>query len=300
MENIFKTYNNLWEIRVKCQYKYVHLLMDLEDNNILSISSSEITGNDTEPKPHDIWCVSYICQDNVYQKILNTISANIPIVESGFTEIEDKDWVSETQKQFKPIIAGKFFVYSSFYNDQKGKLNKVNIKIDASIAFGTGEHETTQLCLKMLSYLYKNNLIDANNNPILDLGTGTGILAIGAEKLFKGKILACDIDKGACKVAKENSAINKLANKIKIYNNNQNINQYKQRFELITANILLKPLKSLAPQIAQSLQPLGYLVISGILSRQATNIISLYKCYNLQVVHKIEDKNWCAILLRKI
>ncbi|MHA1189822.1 MAG: 50S ribosomal protein L11 methyltransferase, partial [Alphaproteobacteria bacterium] len=167
--------------------------------------------------------------------------------------VPETDWVTESQKGLTPVIAGRFIVYGS-HSRRHIPAGRIGIRIDAGQAFGTGHHGTTAGCLEMLDQLCRSRRF---RNP-LDLGTGSGVLAIALAKLLKVPVLATDIDPLAIRVARENAALNHVGPLVRpLTAPGLHHAAVRQRapFDLIVANILAEPLMALAPQVARMLAP---------------------------------------------
>ena len=180
--------------------------------------------------------------------------------------LPDQDWIKLSQEGLPPVRAGRFFVYGA-HDEGKVPPGVIPIRIEAGLAFGTGHHETTALCLAALSDLAKRRRF-AN---VLDLGCGTGLLAIGAAKLWRKRVIASDIDRVAVEVTRENARANGEAPLVRaVTADGLDLAALAARapYDLIVANILAGPLTQLAPQIARALAPRGVLVLSGLLQWQ--------------------------------
>ena len=171
------------------------------------------------------------------------------------------------------------------------------MKIEAGLAFGTGHHETTSLCLEALSDLARGQAAFRN---VLDLGTGTGLLAIGAAKLWKRRVLASDIDPVAVEVTRENARANGVAPMVLAVTAEGLDNPLLKNgapYDLIIANILAGPLTHLAPAITPALAPGGTLLLSGLLRNQELLVTSFYP--RLRLVERRRDGPWSALVLEK-
>jgi len=174
----------------------------------------------------------------------------------------------------------------------------IPIKIEAGLAFGTGHHETTALCLHVLSEISKRRRF-AN---VLDLGCGTGLLAIGAAKLWRKSVLASDIDPVAVEVTKENARANGEAPLIRALTADGLDHPAlagQAPYDLIIANILAGPLTKLAPAIARALAPGGMLVLSGLLQWQENLVLSFYRPHGLQLRNARREGVWSALTLER-
>ncbi len=210
--------------------------------------------------------------------------------------LPDQDWIRLSQEGLPPVRAGRFFVYGAHDAGQVPH-GVIPMKIEAGLAFGTGHHETTALCLAVLSELAKGQ---AAYHNVLDLGTGTGLLAIGAAKLWKKKVLASDIDPVAVEVTRENAKANGVGPWVQAVVADGLDNPLLKNgapYDLIVANILASPLTRLAPSIQRALAPGGTLVLSGLLRNQELMVISFYT--GLRFVSRHRDGPWSALVLEK-
>jgi len=211
--------------------------------------------------------------------------------------LPDQDWIKLSQEGLPPVRAGRFFVYGA-HDAGKVPPGVIPMRIEAGMAFGTGHHETTALCLSVLSDLAKRRRF-AN---VLDVGCGTGLLAIGAAKLWRRRVLASDIDPVAVEVTRENAAINGEAPWVRAVVADGLTNPSIARaapFDLIVANILAGPLTRLAPAIAQALAPGGVLVLSGLLHWHANLVVAFYRPHGLILRRRRREGSWSALVLER-
>jgi ribosomal protein L11 methyltransferase len=208
--------------------------------------------------------------------------------------LPDQDWIRLSQLGLPPVRAGRFFVYGA--HDQ-GKVpdGVIPIRIEAGLAFGTGHHETTALCLSVLSELAHRSF-----RNVLDLGSGTGLLAIGAAKLWKKPLLASDIDPVAVDVMAENARANGVGPLVRAVTADGLVHPVlaaSAPYDLVIANILAGPLTRLAPQIVHALKPGGMLVLSGLLHNQEAIVLSFY--HRLRFLGRRREGPWSALVLEK-
>ena len=220
-------------------------------------------------------------------------------VDENKIEIEllpDIDWVSHSLEGLGPVRAGRFFVHGSHDRD-KVKPGDLAIEIDAGQAFGTGHHGTTVGCLELIADVMEHE----KPQNALDLGTGSGILAIGIALIKPIRILATDIDPIAIKVAKENFALNGVAKTITaITATGLDDEEIKKRvpFDLIVANILANPLIELAPQMVPALKKGGSIVLSGILEEQHDRVVKAFEAAGAKYIKTLHHEGWVAIHLK--
>lgn len=220
--------------------------------------------------------------------------------------VEDRDWVSESQKLLAPVEAGRFFVYGS-HDADKAKAGSINLQIDAGQAFGTGKHETTAACLEVLDGLAD----EITPKTMLDLGTGSGVLALAGQHVWPDmRIVASDIDPIAIEVTADNITVNngipravggKEAGMALVVAAGLDDPAFtgEKPFDLITANILAGPLVELAGDIEGALAAAGTLVLSGLLVTQEKEVLEPYLARGLVSLGRVEKGEWLALTLRK-
>ena len=209
--------------------------------------------------------------------------------------LPDQDWIRLSQQGLPPVRAGRFFVYGAHDAGQVPH-GVIPIRIEAGLAFGTGHHETTALCLSVMSELSRERAF----RKVLDLGTGTGLLAIGAAKLWKRTVLASDIDPVAVEVSRDNATANGMGPLVRAVVADGLANPLLSRaapFDLLIANILAGPLTKLAPDIVRVLAPGAVLVLSGLLTNQERLVMSFYRDLRFLAVRRMGP--WSALVFEK-
>ena len=210
-------------------------------------------------------------------------------------ELAPRDWVAENLKDFPPIDAGRFFIYAS-HIDERPLAGRIPIRIDPGAAFGTGTHATTSGCLQAIEDLGRRHRFE---KP-LDVGTGSGILAIAMAKLWKLNVLGTDIDPTAVRVAGENALLNDVANLLDFrVGAGFKPMPGRARFDLIVANILARPLTALAPGLARRLTPGGYAVLSGLIERDERFVLAPYLAQGLKLKRRYVRDGWLTLVLKK-
>ena len=215
-----------------------------------------------------------------------------------FDTVEAKDWVKASLEDLVPVPAGRFVVHGQHDRDHIAP-NKLGIEIEAALAFGTGHHGTTRGCLLLLDHVLKA----WRPRRVLDLGTGTGVLAIAAAKALHGKVLASDIDPPSVQVARENARLNVSGHLVQaIRATGFGAPQFAAAapFDLVLANILANPLRQLAGPMARHLAPSALVILSGLLTPQATGVIAAYRARGLVPVRHLRIDGWSSLLLRKV
>ena len=208
--------------------------------------------------------------------------------------VPDANWVKISQGQRGPVRAGRFLVHGSHDRERIAR-NRYTIEIDADQAFGTAHHATTRACLLALDELAKWGRPDL----VLDVGTGTGILAIAAALTFDRPAIATDNDPVAVKIAAENAAKAGLSQKVHAFVADGLSHPTLRRLapDLIVANILAGPLDELAPAMARTVQPGGYVLLSGITKTQAHATTARYASLGFVLEKRILLDGWAALLL---
>lgn len=211
--------------------------------------------------------------------------------------LPDADWIKLSQEGLPPVRAGRFFVYGAH---DRGRVpdGVIPIRIEAGLAFGTGHHETTALCLSVLSELARKRRF----SNVLDLGCGTGLLAIGAAMLWRRRVLASDIDVVAVEVTRENAVSNGVGPWVRALTADgmsHPVLEAQGPYDLLMANILAGPLCRMAPDIARGVARGGMLVLSGLLRWQENEVLSFYRPHGL-VFRSVRRKGqWSALVLER-
>jgi ribosomal protein L11 methyltransferase len=215
----------------------------------------------------------------------------------AFDTVEAKDWVKATLEELVPVRAGRFIVHGH-HDRTKVPANKLGIEIEAALAFGTGHHGTTRGCLLLLDEVLKA----WRPRRVLDLGTGTGVLAIAAAKALRINVLASDIDPLSVRVAAENARLNGAGDLVEtIRATGFSAPQFAQRgpFDLVLANILANPLRQMATPMARRLAPSALVILSGLLPSQASGVVAAYRARGLVLVRQLKIEGWSSLLMRK-
>jgi ribosomal protein L11 methyltransferase len=213
-----------------------------------------------------------------------------------FDKMEPKDWVRATLEELVPVRAGRFIVHGH-HDRAKIPPNKLGIEIEAALAFGTGHHGTTRGCLLLLDSVLKAH----DPRRVLDLGTGTGVLAIAAAKALQIKLLASDIDPLSVRVARDNARLNgagDLVETIRAIGFSAPEFAHRGPFDLVLANILANPLRQMATPMARHLAASALVILSGLLPHQAQSVIAAYRTRGLVLERQIQIEGWSSLLLR--
>jgi ribosomal protein L11 methyltransferase len=213
-----------------------------------------------------------------------------------FSTVSERDWIATSLAGLHPVSAGRFIVYGAHDRDRV-RQNRIGIEIEAALAFGTGHHGTTRGCLLALDHIVRKR----RPHRVLDVGTGTGVLAIAAAKLLRRPVMASDSDRQAVTVARANAQANRVGSLITIVHAIGLTGRQLQSsmFDLVLANILLGPLKSMAAPMERILAPNARVVLSGLLASQANAALSIYRAHGLTLERRIALDGWMTLVLRR-
>lgn len=269
------------------------LMSDAFEEEGFAIATMEID------EKNDIWEASvYVFRPDeaeVYDRFAALLAADFPGVQIQREELPDIDWIAKSLEGLKPVRAGRFVVHGS-HDRGTARIGEIAIEIDAGQAFGTGHHGTTAGCLEVIHKVMRARTV----RRVLDLGTGSGVLAIAAHKLAPVTVLATDIDPIATRVARENVRLNGIASGIALETapgfHSTAFGRHGP-FDLIIANILARPLMRMAPQLAAQLAPGGDVILSGILASQRWKVLAAYNSLGLRHVRTIWREGWVTIHL---
>ena len=211
--------------------------------------------------------------------------------------MQPRDWVMESLKTFPPVRAGGYYIHGSHVGGAR-PWGEVALQIDAGAAFGTGSHESTSGCLGLMGQLARRRTFAR----ILDVGCGSGILALAAVKTWAGAhVQGFDIDARAIHIARENAVVNGLRSRISFFVSGGYHHPAIRcgGYDLILSNILARPLMRLARGLVRNLAPGGVCVLSGFLVRDERRVLAAHRMQGLCLVGRIEQNGWVALALAK-
>jgi len=206
--------------------------------------------------------------------------------------IPEEDWAGAWKAHYKPEHIGRRLVVKPSWESYNASENELIIEIDPGMAFGSGTHATTAMCLRLLEEYMRPGL------TVYDVGTGTGILAIAAAKLGADRVVAVDIDSLACKVAAGNVERNGVGGQVRVVHGNL-LDLLDSAAGLIVSNILADVIISLAPGAARMLAPGGILIASGIIRERAGEVRAALEVAGLSICEQMEDGQWVALVAKK-
>lgn len=291
-----------WRVTLRCTRAEAEALPESADLFVHAEEPPVIVADEPDPHAPDDWRIhAYFAEQPTTQELvlLRRLAAN---GEPEVEHLEDTtDWVTMSQQGLGPIRAGRFFVHTPMhYADRPA--DTVNFEIDAGLAFGTGQHDTTAGCLAALDRL---QVAGKQFHNVADIGTGTGLLAFAAMALWpEAKSIATDIDDIAVKVTEENAAINGIrighgAGELLLAvadGMDHPLVTVRAPYDLLIANILAGPLIELAPDFAKSVLPGATLVLAGLLDTQADAVIEAYTAQGMTLVERGSGE-WCVLVL---
>lgn len=248
------------------------------------------------------WAVSVYAPQDEASAVTDRLAALLK-KQSVYTAIQtetldDRNWVAATLEDLAPVRAGRFVVHGS-HDAGCAAPNEHAILVDAGMAFGTGHHGTTAGCLAMIDRELKRS---APRNA-LDLGSGTGVLAIAVALARRIPVLATDIDPVAADIARENARINRVGNFVESiaatgFNHRRFVDYVP--FDLVIANILAGPLQAMAHDLAAHLSPGGTVILSGLLPHQKARILATYRTQGLAFEQAHYRDGWMTLVLKNM
>ncbi|MFN3543336.1 MAG: 50S ribosomal protein L11 methyltransferase [Thiobacillus sp.] len=247
------------------------LSVSLEDADAGTVDETPLFGEPDHPTaelwPHSIAVALFESDADVAAILAEAArAAGVPLPADYAVEtVAEQDWVRLTQSQFDPIpISPRLWIVPTWHEAPDSRA--INLKLDPGLAFGTGSHPTTRLCLRWLD----ENL--TGGETLLDYGCGSGVLAIAAAKLGAARVDGVDIDPQAVQASRDNAALNDVAARFCLPGE-----LAPGRYDVVVANILTNPLKGMAPLLAGRVRAGGQLVLSGILAEQADDVMAVYR-----------------------
>ena len=265
----------------------------LDENILLEGSTYSILEEDEDK---GLWRIdAFPTTEEEAEGIEATLSAH-----DGLTvvveKLADADWLAMSLSGLPPVEAGRFFVYGA-HDQGRVPPNRINLKIDAGAAFGTGHHGTTVGCLIAFDELLKRESFER----VLDVGCGTGVLAIAAAKTGSRVAVGTDIDAPSVRIANENAHLNQASAR---FVHASGLNDRKVRsqgpYDLVFANILAPPLVALSQDIKDALKLGGVAILSGLLRTQERRVTAAYLSRGFVVERRIHRDAWSALVLRRV
>ena len=271
-----------WKLTLPCTRAEAEVLAEadlshLDPAPVLNVSEPD------ESKP-DAWQLDAYFEGRPSRIVLRRVAELVPSakrIEPRAVRVDDEDWVTLSQSGFEPLVAGRFHVRTP---DHVPRTDLIDFVIPAGLAFGTGQHATTSGCLVALDALKRRGAVYRN---VIDVGTGTGLLAFAAMRLWPtARATASDIDPVSIAVVRENAALNRVRGLQMVVADGLAHRDLVARapYDLVIANILAQPLIDMAAMIAASVAPRGTLILAGLLDTQAAAVARAYKRQGMRLV----------------
>ena len=244
------------------------------------------------------WVFQAIADTNLIAHVKGSIErffdeSHHPVPALTVQPVPQEDWVAAVYRDFPPLTIGRFYVYGSHI--EKDPQGLIPLHIDAATAFGSGQHESTEGCLKALTMLSERETF---LRP-LDMGCGSGILTLAMAAVWQVPVLGCDNDPESVRVTLDNARINHLESLISAQVSEGFTEITGRTFDIITANILAGPLCQMSGDFARALEPGGYVILAGLLNCQAEDVIDAYRSVGVKLVEQLFIGDWSTLVMRK-
>ena len=288
-----------WRVTIPCSRAQGEALADADDLFPAADNAPVLVADEPDESKPDEWLIHAYFEHSPQSEELEALAA-LGNGELRLEELGEADWVTMSQAGLQPIRAGRFYVHTPMYRGVPP--GTIPFEIDASLAFGTGQHATTAGCLAALDELERGGGSFAN---VADVGTGTGLLAFAALTLWpSARCIATDIDPIAIGVARDNAAINRVkqghgAGELLLAvadGMDSAMLAARAPFDLIIANILAGPLIELAPDFAAAMVPGGTIMLAGLLDTQAGAVMEAYEALNVKLASRGSGE-WPVLVL---
>jgi len=248
-----------------------------------------------EDEDRDVWRIDAFPTAETEHAALVEVLAGYPLLRITTEKLADADWLAMALSGLPPVRAGRFFVYGA-HDRGLAPASTVNLRIEAGAAFGTGHHGTTVGCLLAFDQLLKAQ----HFSRVLDVGCGTGVLAIAAARTGSGVAVGTDIDPVSVRIANENAKLNQAdARFVHAYGLGDAKVRAGAPYDLVFANILAPPLVALASDIKGALKPGGIAILSGLLRTQERRVSAAYLSRGFRVVRRLHRDAWATLVLRR-
>ncbi len=248
-----------------------------------------------EDEDRGIWRIDAFPTSDEEVEALKVQLAEFPALKTTVDALADADWLAMALSGLPPVRAGRFFVYG-VHDKGRTSINNVNLRIEAGAAFGTGHHGTTVGCLQAYDALLKAK----GFQKVLDVGAGTGLLAIAAARTGSRVAVGTDIDKPSVRISKENAKLNRAdARFVHASGLGHRLVRDSAPYDLVFANILARPLVSLAQDIKGALKPGGTVILSGLLRTQERFVKAAYLSRGFKVRRRIHRDAWATLVMQR-
>jgi ribosomal protein L11 methyltransferase len=287
----------IWHLRARVRgAAAAAAILDLLDRKAAAVSAFE-SGAGGEEWTVEAYPAAPLLDPDLQARLLLAAAARGGrLIASGETPLPMRDWLADNRLAFPPLAIGRFFIYGS-HDRGRVPIGRIGIRIDAATAFGTGEHASTRGVLLAFADLTRRRRF---RRP-LDVGTGTGILAIAAAKQLRRRVWASDIDPAATAVARSNVAGNGVAGLVRVRTAPGYRDRLlrKGRYDLVLANILARPLALMACDLKRVLLPGGRAVLSGLLPWQEAIVLAAHRRCGLALERRYVVDGWSTLVVRR-
>lgn len=248
-----------------------------------------------EDEDRNIWRIDAFPTTAEEADALREVLSGFPTLATTTEVLADADWLAMALSGLPPVRAGRFFIFGA-HDRGLAPPNAVNLRIEAGAAFGTGHHGTTVGCLLAYDALLKSRRFPR----VLDVGAGTGVLAIAAAKTGSPIAVGTDIDRPSVRIARENATLNQAqARFVHASGLGHRLVRDQAPYDLVFANILAAPLVMLAQHIKRALRPGGTAILSGLLRTQARRVLAAYRSRGFVLDRRINRDAWTTLVLRR-
>jgi ribosomal protein L11 methyltransferase len=248
-----------------------------------------------EDEARGVWRIDAYPRSDDEAEALRAALTAWPALAVAMQPLADADWLAMALSGLPPVRAGRFFVFGA-HDRGRIPVNAVGLRIEAGAAFGTGHHGTTTGCLLAFDALLKARRF----TRVLDVGAGTGVLAIAAARTGAPVVVGTDIDRVSVRIARENARINRAGARFVQANGlAHRLAAGQGPYDLVFANILARPLVRLAPDIRGALRPGGVAILSGLLRSQARTVRAAYLSQGFRVVRRLHRDAWATLVLQR-
>jgi ribosomal protein L11 methyltransferase len=283
-------------LRLSCDERRARAVADII---VETFDPTETAAAAFEVDDGPVWTVEVYFADapdeDDIRALIEAVSDAATAARAEFAEIAKEDWVQKSLAGLEPVRAGRVLVHGAHDRDRVNA-NDIGVEIEAALAFGTGHHGTTLGCLRALDRIAKRR----RPRRVLDVGTGTGVLAIAAAKLLRQPVACGDIDPVATETARANAIANGANALVRpVVATGLRHEAVSGRYDLIFANILARPLRLLAPAIARAATPDAELVLSGLLGRDVPGVLAAYRGQGFFLAERGDIDGWATLVLRK-